>query len=89
MNVEKKSADIVSLTRNHLPIGVTDPAVIDLLVSLLGKAERGELLGLTCAWVEGNNDVVFQIKTGSADAAKLVAAVTGLFYEINRRWQHE
>ena len=76
---------IFSLTRNHLPTGATDPSVITLLESLISKAERGELLGMACAWVEGNHDCVHQIAVGSADAGKLVAGVSILNYDINRR----
>ena len=83
---EKSSAKIIPLSRIHLPIGETDKAIVELLVELCNKSERGELIGLCCAWVEGNNEVTFQIKQGSAPAAPLIAGVTGLFYEINRRW---
>lgn len=82
----KKTADVFSLTRNHLPTGTTDKAVINLLESLIDKAERGELLGVACAWVEGNNDIGLRIADGSANAGLLAASVGALNFEINYRW---
>lgn len=84
--MEKKSAQIVCLTENHLPIGHTPEVVVNLLAKLLNKAETGELRGIAVSWIEGNGDVCNQIAEGSAGSALLVAAVTALFYEINSRW---
>lgn len=77
---------VIALTRSHLPTGDTPEAVVNLLTGLLDKAKRGELLGLTAAWVEGNNDVGFQIAHGAAPASVLVAAVSALDHEIKSRW---
>lgn len=79
-------ARIFSLTKNHLPIGSTEKDVVSLLESLIEKAERGELLGLACAWVEGNNDVALRIADGSANAGLLAGAVSALNFEINYKW---
>lgn len=79
-------AKIFSLTRNHLPIGTTDRDIVGLLESLIEKAERGELLGLACAWVEGNNNIGLRIADGSANAGLLAGSVSALNFEINYRW---
>lgn len=84
--MERKSADIVALTPNHLPIGGTPQGVVNLLVDLVKKAERGELRGMAVAWVEGQNSIYTQIAEGCAGSSLLVASVSALFYEINQRW---
>lgn len=89
IKVKKKkqtTAEIISLTPHHMAIGKTHESVIHLLNCLMKKAERGELLGLAVAAVEGQNDIVFQIAQGSAQSSLLVSGVAALNYEINRRW---
>ena len=84
---EKISATVFALTRNHLPTGEGCPeSVISLLNNLADKASRGEIVGLSAAWVEGNNDCVHQIAIGCADAAKMVASVSALNWDITARW---
>ena len=79
-------SNVVPLTGHHMSIGDTPDSVKIMLLSLVEKANRGELLGLAAAWVEGGNDVGFQIAQGAASSPHLVAAVSTLQYEINRRW---
>lgn len=84
--MKKETAEIICPWRNHLPIGSSEKDVVDLLALLLNKAERGELLGLSCAWVEGNNNIGLRIADGSAHAGLLAGAVSALNFEINYRW---
>lgn len=77
---------VIAITKTHLPIGGTPIVVVDLLEQLIQKAERGELRGMAVAWVEGNGDVVHQIAEGCAGNSSLVAAVTALFWYINKQW---
>lgn len=81
-----KSCEVIPMSRVHLPIGGTSPDIVNVLESLIVKAERGELLGLVVGYVEGNNEVRTQIASGSADAGLLVAAASSLCFEINARW---
>lgn len=81
-------AEIVPLSNAHLPIGKAQPDITSLLRSLLAKAERGDVTGFCAAWVEGHaNETNYHIEPGHACGALLVAAVSGLFYEVNRRWR--
>lgn len=85
----KKTENIVCLTNNHLPVGATDADVAQLLYDLIQKAQRGELLGIAVAYVEGNNQVDVRIASGSAHAGLLVSAVSALHYDINKRWNEQ
>lgn len=80
---EKK---IICLTRNHPPIGQPDPDVMEALTDISLKASRGEISGIAFAWVEKQGDCVHQVCSGSADSSTLVAAVSALSYNINKRW---
>ena len=82
-----ESADVINLTNAHLPTGKVDAEIVLLLSSLLAKARRGDLTGMCIAWVEGQNDVVYQIEGGFARDALLVAGASGLFWEVHRRWR--
>lgn len=80
--------NIVPLTNAHLPIGQPNSDIVSLLRSLLLKAGRGDITGLGIAWVEGQeNETNYQIESGCARGALLVAAVSGMFWEVNRRWR--
>lgn len=85
----KTVENIICLTDQHLPVGATDAEVADLLMELIKKAQRAELLGIAVAYVEGNNKVSVRIASGAADAAMLVGAVGALDYEINKRWNEQ
>lgn len=77
---------IIPLTRQHLPIGETPKGVVNVLKSLADKAQNGQLRGMAVAWVEGERSISVQISEGCAGSALLVAAVSALHYEINKRW---
>lgn len=82
--------NIVPLTNAHLPIGQPDQNIISLLRSLLLKAGRGDVTGIAVSWVEGQeNETNYHIESGCARGALLVASVSGMFYEVNRRWRGE
>lgn len=81
-------AEIHALSHAHLPIGKPVPEITSLLRSLLVKAKRGDVTGLCVAWVEGcENETNYQVEAGHARGALLVAAVSGLFWEVNRLWR--
>lgn len=82
------SDNIIALTSAHLPTGNLDHDMISFLRSLLVKAERGDITGMAVAWVEGqDNTTSYQIESGCARGELLVASVTGMFWEVNRRWR--
>ena len=78
---------IVKLPNASIPNGTPDPDIVLLLRVLLSKAQRGEIIGFCSAWVEGQNDICYQIEGGHARDALLVAGVTGLFIATNERWK--
>ena len=87
MNVDrKKKAEVIALTGNHLSTGDTPESVKKLLIELGEKAESGELLGISAAWTEGNNDIYSSTAFGSARYGDLVAAVCGLLHDLNKNW---
>ena len=78
---------IIKLPNASIPEGTINPDIVLLLKSLLIKAQRGEIIGFCSAWVEGQNDICYQIEGGHARDALLVAGVTGLFLATNERWR--
>lgn len=79
-------AEIIPLTGAHLGIGEADEEIVSLLRDLLAKAERGDVIGMGCYWIEGQNDIVFSVMSGHARAALMVAAASGLNEETLKRW---
>ena len=82
----KKKAKIIALTANHLSTGDTPESVKQLLAELMERAECGELLGMSVAWTQGENDIYSSTAFGSARYGDLVAGVSGLLYDLNSRW---
>ena len=78
---------VIKLKNASIPEGTIDQDIVVLLRVLLGKAQRGEIIGFCSAWVEGQNDICYQIEGGHARDALLVAGVTGLFLATNERWR--
>lgn len=79
-------ADIIPLTNAHLPTGHQDEEIVGILRALLARAEKGDIIGLGVYWIEGQNDILVDIKPGCARAALMVAAASRLYKETDRRW---
>lgn len=79
-------ADVIPLTDAHLPTGHVDEEMVSLLRAILARAERGDVLGLGIYWIEGQNDILMDVKAGCARAALMVAAAGRLYDETNKRW---
>lgn len=79
--------DIIPLTNAHLGINEANEEIVLLLRALLAKAEMGDVIGMGAYWIEGQNDIVFEVSEGHARGALMVAAAVGLSDETLRRWQ--
>lgn len=79
-------ADVIPLTAVHLGINEADEEIVSLLRGLLAKAEQGDVIGMGCYWIEGQNDIVYSVASGHARGALMVAAAMGLNQETSNRW---
>lgn len=78
---------IVLLPGAHVAIGHPDVGIVAALKHLLNLAETGQIIGLAACWVEGQNDICWQIEQGTARDALLVAAASGLHHDLQERWR--
>lgn len=83
---EKKSAEIICLTSQHLPTGEPDARLIDNIQDILKKAKRGEIAGFAAVVVETNHHIRVTVAPGHSDYTRLVAGASALFYETNKQW---
>jgi hypothetical protein len=79
-------AEIHALTAAHLGIGEPVKEIVALLKSTLEAAERGEIIGIAIAKVDGGNSTSNTYESGHADGALLMMAVHSLHYRITKTW---
>lgn len=78
--------NVIALTDAHLPIGQPEEDIVELLRSLLVKAEKGDLIGFGAYWVECQNDVICSVAPGCARGALMVAGSCMLYDETKKGW---
>lgn len=79
-------AEVIPITGAHLGIGEPDEEIVSLLRAVLARAEKGDVIGLGMYWIEGQNDILLDVKAGCARAALMVSGAWKLFKETDQRW---
>lgn len=82
-------AEVVGLHGDCIASNEPCQDVIELLEVYLAEARRGEIIGICCAVVQGNNAVASQWSSGRADRLFLLAACTMLTNRIYREIQDQ
>lgn len=70
--------DIHFLTEAHLGTSNQQNDIVELLEDLLVRAKKGEIIGLSVAFVMGNNTPVTNIASGCASADHMMLAILSL-----------
>ena len=73
---------IVSLMTGGVGEGA-EADVVNRLKSLLEQAEKGEIVGLTAAWVDGGGNTWIAVSPGRAKSPLMMAAVADLFHAVS------
>lgn len=79
-------ADFHALTSAHLGTGEPCADVVQLLKEYLARAERGEIIGLSVAYVEASNKIVSGWATGCASGDHMMLSVHDLHARVTQVW---